>query len=341
MLFKLDGDHTLGRNESRKAILLANRDYCKLHIIFHYIAVLLDANHREDFKLFPIGRVGNDEAGKRLLNEMCSVGMFMESVAVTQDMSTLFSVCFQYPDTTGGNITSSNGASSKVSSDDISAFFQKYKQPEGSGILLAVPEVPVEARIKLLEEGKKRNCYNIASVLVSEIDEFRKRGGFEKTDLLSVNIDEARAIAGIEDAETDSKEIVTQCISVVKKIHPQISIVISDSREGSYAFQNDTLEYIPPLKTTAITTGGAGAGDAMLAGIIVGLCCGLPFIKRISNTYFSETPIFSSVELGTLLASLSVTSPDTIHSNADARMLLNYAERKNIHFSLEFAEMFI
>ena len=43
LFFALEGQHTLGRNESRPARLLNIRDYCKLHIISHYIAILLGA----------------------------------------------------------------------------------------------------------------------------------------------------------------------------------------------------------------------------------------------------------------------------------------------------------
>ena len=41
MFFALDGDHTLGREESRSGRFLDRRDYCKLHIIAHYVKALL------------------------------------------------------------------------------------------------------------------------------------------------------------------------------------------------------------------------------------------------------------------------------------------------------------
>jgi hypothetical protein len=39
--FALEGGHTLGREESRLGVLLTGRDYCKLHIVEHYIAALM------------------------------------------------------------------------------------------------------------------------------------------------------------------------------------------------------------------------------------------------------------------------------------------------------------
>ena len=37
----LEGNRTLGREESRPADLLDQRDYCKLHIVSHYVRRLL------------------------------------------------------------------------------------------------------------------------------------------------------------------------------------------------------------------------------------------------------------------------------------------------------------
>ena len=41
MVYTLQGEHELGRNESRLGELLDSRDYCKLHIALHYIARLM------------------------------------------------------------------------------------------------------------------------------------------------------------------------------------------------------------------------------------------------------------------------------------------------------------
>ena len=41
VLFQFEDDHTLGRDESRLGRLLPARDYCKLHIVEHYLATLM------------------------------------------------------------------------------------------------------------------------------------------------------------------------------------------------------------------------------------------------------------------------------------------------------------
>ena len=60
--FALKGNHTLGREESRSGRFIERRDYCKLHIISHYVKTLLG----DGFATLPIGMVGDDEAGNRL-----------------------------------------------------------------------------------------------------------------------------------------------------------------------------------------------------------------------------------------------------------------------------------
>jgi len=338
IFFKLEGNHTLGRNESRPGKLVACKDYCKQHIILHYATVLLGADPLGDFKVYPVGRVGDDEQGQSLIMEMKNVGMTVDHVLITSNTSTLFSVCFQYADSTGGNITTSENASSKVEPDDIATFFKSFEDSAGDEIILAAPEVPLPTRIKLLEKGKERGSFNVASILSSEVNEFRLLGGFSTTDLLHVNIDEAKSIAGIYDEYADSKVVVDKCLAALKQVNPSILLVVTDGPNGSYCSQNGHIEYIPALRTTAVATGGAG--DAYLSGLITGLCCGLPFIKGKQDRFFSETPLECAAELGTLLASLSVTSPDTIYRDADAELLYKFAVKNKVRFSSKVLNLF-
>lgn len=338
IVFSLKGDHTLGRNESRLAILEPYNDYCKLHIIMHYVSVLLGAGTPGSFGSFPIGGVGSDEAGTKLYEQMKQAGMSMGSVSINSLYPTLYSVCYQYPDFSGGNITTENSASSRVTPEDIDDFFVDFRTGEGNGIVLAVPEVPLETRIQLLRQGRERGYLNVASVLSSEVAQFKISGGLGLTDLLAVNIDEARSMADIQDESTDSALIVNRSIEEITGSNPGIMLLITDGAKGSYCFQAGKLEYNSILPAEVKST--AGAGDAFLAGTIAGMCCGLPLQKGTSNNYIKKTPLLSAVDLGTLLASLSVTSSDTIHMEIDASFLLNYAQSKGLYLSDEFKMMF-
>ena len=61
--FVLNGDHTLGREESRSGHFLDINDYCKQHIILHYVKVLLGPS----FEVIPVGKIGDDDIGQILL----------------------------------------------------------------------------------------------------------------------------------------------------------------------------------------------------------------------------------------------------------------------------------
>lgn len=335
--FMLEGNHTMGRNESRVGVLLPSRDYCKLHIILHYISVLL-GNSQNGFQVYPIGAVGDDAAGINLVNEMRMVGMDIGNVIVLPGASTLFSVCYQYPDMTGGNITTSNSAGSQLTPEKADKFFDDFDLKGEDEIILAVPEVPASIRMRLLEHGRERGSYNVASVLSSEVDEFHKKGGFEYIDLLCVNIDEAGAICRLNTENSKSTEIVENCVKILQNENPDIRVVVTDGPNGCYGYNDGRIEYVPACEVNAIGT--AGAGDALMSGILSGLCCGLPFLKGNNDAYFSQTPLKSALEFGSLLAAVSVTSPDSIHMDIDVEFLYNFIKKRNFWLSSEFFSMF-
>src|SRR5258708_32891895 len=107
MFFKLDGDATLGRNESRPGRLLDVKDYCKLHIIIHYVAKLLGARPSGwPFHVVAAGNAGEDRAGQYVIEQMTGVGIDTSRVRVIPGLPTLFSVCIQYTNGHTDNIMS-------------------------------------------------------------------------------------------------------------------------------------------------------------------------------------------------------------------------------------------
>lgn len=319
--FSLTGNETLGRNESRLATLLPFKDFCKQHIILHYIAVLLDAKS-PSFSVHPIGKVGDDDAGHALLQQMSAVGMDTRHVMVVDGVRTLFSVCFEYPDKSGGNITTDNSASGLVTAEDIDLYFSGCAAT-GNEITLAVPEVPVDARLRMLEWGRQRNALTIASVLPGEVREFAGAGGFSNTDILSINIDEAKSIASDHQVTTAS-DIVNSCIDQLLRYNSAMSVLVTDGAKGVHCFTEGRLTHYAVLPVNVVST--AGAGDAFLAGTICGLCCGLSL-----NT---SPQTLTAVEVGVLVAALSVTSADTINESINAGTLREFAASRNINIGI-------
>src|SRR5512136_1658059 len=92
VFFALDGDHTLGREESRSGRFLDRKDYCKLHIISHYVQTLLG----DDFTTIPISKLGSDAAGLQLMREMKSAHLDLRYIQACHGEQTLYSLCLVY-----------------------------------------------------------------------------------------------------------------------------------------------------------------------------------------------------------------------------------------------------
>jgi sugar/nucleoside kinase (ribokinase family) len=188
VFFALEGNHTLGRNESRPGKLLDVKDYGKLHIVLHYVAKLLSSGSGSPFHVVPIGNVGDDEAGRRLLQEMKEVGMDVSHVRPVNGKPTLFSVCFQYPDGQGGNITTSNSAAAALETTDVERALPSLLAATGRRtMVLAAPEVPLALRYGFLELATHDGAFRAASFVAAEILPAREAGFLALLDLVALN----------------------------------------------------------------------------------------------------------------------------------------------------------
>jgi sugar/nucleoside kinase (ribokinase family) len=306
--FALRGNHTLGREESRGGRFLDRRDYCKLHIVSHYVKSLLGS----EFTTISIGQVGDDAVGHRLLNEMKDAGLEAGYVRCAPGDQTLFSFCFVYPDGSGGNLTTDDSACAKVDATFVAGAEPEFARYEGNGIALAAPEVPLEAREKLLRLGAEYGFFRAASFLAEEMNSALEMGMLGQTDLLAINVDEAAAAAGtsLVEASDSVSEIVEAAVEKLRGINPTLLISITAGKNGSWSWDGEALVHVPAFPAEVVST--AGAGDAHLAGIIASLVVGLTMPQ--------------AQELGTLVAAHSVTSPHTIDKRVNRRTLQAFAK---------------
>lgn len=305
-VFVLNGNHTLGREESRSGRFLDRRDYCKLHIISHYVQALVGPQ----FTTIPIGKVGDDEVGNRLFEEMRDIGLDVRHVRFSSGDQTLFSFCFVYPDGSGGNLTTDDSACSRVDAACVTEAEHEFARFDGCGIALAVPEVPMAAREKVLELGSQHRLLCVASFAVEEVVWAMKHDLLRRVDLLMLNLDEAAA-AGENSRDAHASAIVESAVTNLSEINPGMLIAITGGERGSWSWDGAALAQHPAIKTEVVST--AGAGDAYLAGTIVGLVAGLPMLQ--------------AQELAVLTAALSVTSPHTINKDIDRNSLRAFATR--------------
>jgi ribokinase len=311
--FLLNGDHTLGREESRSGHFLDKNDYCKLHIIAHYVKALLSPG----FQVLPVGKVGDDDIGKKLVAEMEEAGLLMDYVATDKTKHTLYSFCFLYPDKSGGNMTTDDSACSSVDSDFVSKTEKEFIKYNGRGIALAVPEVPLEARAKLLDLATKYGAFRVASFNSEEMSGIIESGILDKVDLLCINLDEAAS--GIKTTITDfePEQIVERAVKIFTNINPKLSLSVTHGKDGSYVWDGMEISYLPAIKVEVVST--AGAGDAFTSGLIAGIAAGFPLKE--------------AQQLASLAGSCSVTSPHTIHKELDRAELCKTANKSNYSFS--------
>jgi sugar/nucleoside kinase (ribokinase family) len=312
-LFVLNGNNTLGREESRSGHFLNVRDYCKQHIILHYIKVLLGP----DFRVIPVGRLGDDDNGRILYDEMSETGFVMDLVEKAGGESTLFSFCFYYPDGSGGNLTTDNSASAYVDPAYIVKAGSEIMRLGSKGLIVAAPEVPLDARKKLLEIGKQNGLFCSASFTSEEMSTAVGSGVMSKVDFLAINIDEASALAEADTDKNDIRAVILSAIKILQKCNNEIIVSVTAGNKGSWCWNGSELNFFPAPEITAVSS--AGAGDAFFAGILTGLAIGLS--------------LFESQQLGSLIAGMSVTSPDTINKGIDRASLLEFMVKANLRVS--------
>ncbi|MCE5271743.1 carbohydrate kinase family protein [bacterium] len=327
IFFQLVGDHTLGRDESREGVLLEARDFCKLHIIEHYVAALLGPNAGRSFRTVALGAVGADSTGAGVLELMSRTGIEVDRVEKDPQAATTFSVCFQYPDSAGGNITTANSASARVRPEDILKAEGLFAEYAGHGIALAAPEAPLAAREALLELAAAHGFLSVSAFTSAELHGTECRELLSRTGILVLNRDEAQALTGLEAASAGREAICRALEDSLLPLNPQMRICLTLGAEGSAGFEDGAWEFTPPAKVTVVST--AGAGDATTAGVIVAAASGLPFILRPPRKRVSlgQAPLASALDFAALVASFSVTAADTIHLGASRAALRMHAQR--------------
>jgi sugar/nucleoside kinase (ribokinase family) len=322
LFLAVEGDRTLGRGESRAARLMNVRDYCKLHTVAHHVSVLLGAREAgRPFHVVPVGVVGDDDAGRRMVGEMSDAGMDVRRVRTIEGRPTLFSVCFQYPNGEGGNITTSDSAAAALSDADVD---------EAAGLLgpeaiaLAQPEVPLGPRRRFLQLAGERGALRAASFTSLELDEASATGTLGLVDVLALNEDEASRIAGAVLDPDEPGPFLRRCVDAIGAQGRGLRLVVTAGERGAFAIEDGRSAHRAAPRVEVAST--AGCGDALLAGVLVGLAVGAPFLADTT----APTGIDDALGLGVTLASLNATSPHTIHPSATADALLAFARSSGL-----------
>ena len=341
IFFQLEGDQTLGRNESRLGRLLDVRDYCKLHIVIDSIAKLLGTRSPEpSFRIVPVAKVGTDGTGQRVTREMVDAGIDTSHVVSVPGTPTLFSVCFQYPDGSGGNITTNNSAAGLLSDADIDAASDLLRAGARYGIALSVPEVPLGVRRYFLEVASRWGAFRAASFAAAEVKAARESSMFDMLDLVSLNQGEAEQFVGSRLVSGAEESFIRTCQDTLRRHYPGLNFVVTLGDGGAYGVTAEAVHFSPAPKVTVAST--AGAGDSLLGGIIAALAAGIPFLPHHCDLNRSrKAQLESALELGVLLGSYKCLSHHTIHPDISLDSLLEFATAAGVTCAPGLADSFL
>jgi sugar/nucleoside kinase (ribokinase family) len=317
-VYALEGDRTLGREESRPARLLDIVDRCKLQIILHYVAVAV-RDLRIPIEVVPVGMVGKDAEGRLLLGEMNAAGMRTNHVRAVAGHRTQTSICFQYPDGSGGNITESASAAAQLTARSINGI---AKSLSAKDLVLVAPEVPMAVRLSLIATAHRRKALVAASFTSHELTTKGIDQTLKRVDLLAVNMHEARTWIGAS-AQIAPERVAATARARFIALNPRGKLSITDGGRGSYYLTAQHSHFQPGMRVAVANT--AGAGDAYFAGMLLA--------EAFAGPKGADPQ--RACALARAIAALSVTSRDTIHQGFSLAALRAFARTNNLHLSLE------
>lgn len=331
IFFELEGNQTLGRNESRLARLLDVRDYCKLHIVIDAMAKLLGPSPTGGrFRIAPVAKVGDDPAGQQVRREMSDTGIDISRVEVNPSAPTLFSACFQYPDGSGGNLTTSNSAAGLLAENDIDAVADLLRVGGRRSIALAVPEVPLRVRHYFIELATHSGNFRAASFAEGEVKPARESGTLGLLDLVSLNQSEAEELVGCRHSPDSPESFIMSCQMFLQSFYPKINMLITAGKLGAFGITAESSRFCAAPEVKIAST--AGAGDSFLGGVLAGIAAGIPLLPK-QDVQSGATEIESALHLGVLLGTYKCTSPHTIHPDISLDHLIEFASACGLSFS--------
>ena len=232
-----------------------------------------------------VGRVGDDDNGRFMLEQFKENGINVDHVAITSNQQT--GQAYILLQETGQNsIIIQHGANFDVTAEDVR---NAKSQIEDSDFVIAQFETPIEATIeafKIAREAGKITILNHATDRTDIPEEL-----LELPDLITPNETAAESITVIKgDSEASMKKS--------REIFHQMGIkgvIITIGERGSYVSYEDIEEIVPAFKVKAVDT--TAAGDTFLGALSSELKPDLSNL-RDSVIYASTSSSFTVQKLG-------------------------------------------
>ncbi|MGB9808898.1 MAG: carbohydrate kinase [Caldanaerobacter sp.] len=243
--------------------------------------------------------VGNDDEGRRLLEETRQAGVNVEEVVISTTRRTGIYLAIL---NAIGDMDIALSGMDILEELNIQYLESKTEVIKNSEIVVFDANIPEESIIYVTEL-----CYNNNIPVVVEpvsIDKAQKlKGVLDKIDYITPNKEELESITGMSVAnDEDMKKAVKYLRQKGVK-----NVIVTLGEKGVYVSSEELEKFIEPYKTDIVDA--TGAGDALTAGLVYG----------IFNGYSLEI----SIKMGLAAASLTISSPYTVNPFLNENQLKN------------------
>ncbi len=219
-------------------------------------------------KTYMVGRVGGDEFGEKLKDELEKAGVDHENVVV-DTMTSSGVALIAVEDSAENTIIVIPGANGQVDDQDLKRLEAVLTKSE---VLLLQLEIPLEMVMAAAKLAKENNVKVIldpapAQMLPEEI--------YPLLDIITPNETETELLVGFP---LETKEDVAKAARILRDRGASNVIVKMGSR-GAFALMGDQEESFEPYQVTTVDT--VAAGDAFNGALAVALSENLPVEKAI------------------------------------------------------------
>lgn len=232
-----------------------------------------------------VGRVGDDENGRMMLDEFKKNGINTDHISITPDQQT--GQAYILLQESGQNsIIIQHGANFDVSVEDVE---NAKDEIQSSDFVVAQFETPLDATIeafKLAREAGKTTILNPAPAR-KDIPESL----LALTDIITPNETESESITGIAVTDDASKK---ESAEYFHKLGVK-GVIITLGSAGSYVSYEDLNEMVPAFKVNAVDT--TAAGDTFIGALASELKTDISNLKD-SVIYASKSSSFTVQKLG-------------------------------------------
>lgn len=226
-----------------------------------------------------LGAVGNDSAGKQMLDNFTSYGIDTQFIQIDKENGTGTFVPI-VDENSENTMVGTLGANNTLSSEFVSKVFDSIE----SDILLLQMETSFDSVLTAMKKAKEKGMFVILDPAPAE--RFRPEA-LEYADLVTPNSQETEFITGIK---VDDKVTAIEAAKKLERMGVRNSIIKMGSK-GSLVYQAGEVEFIPSLKVKAQNT--VGAGDT--------------FAGALACSYSEQADIVKAVKFGNAAAGLKVS----------------------------------